>query len=260
MLPTRRGAPPIISQVSDPDARDYIRRVQAADGTPLELAIMRAVNALVAGVKADGDWANIENAWLFAGVRTLAGAAVPLKGSIAPTLVNFVSADYSRASGLLGDGVSKTVNLNINNTAFGTQNSKHAASWMTQISTVASQTITGNPIAGGTCLRTSAVTTQILARNNSSNNQIVAGNVAGFIGVNRSSASNQTLRADSVSSIAANNSALPGSISMYFMSQTGSINFYAGRGAFLSFGGSVDLARYQTRLAAFFAALAAANI
>lgn len=101
----------------DADAAAYIAAVESADGQALEAGIKDAINAFVGGCKADGIWTAIKAACILAGARTLAGALVPLVGS-APTNVGpFVSGDYNRKTGLLGNGSTKYLNTNRNNNA-----------------------------------------------------------------------------------------------------------------------------------------------
>jgi hypothetical protein len=111
--------------VTDPDANAYILAVEAADGQALETAVRAAINDFVVGCKADGIWPAIKASCILAGARTLTGALVPLVGA-APTNVNFVSGDYNRKTGLVGDGSTKYLNSNRNNNA-DPQDSNHNA-------------------------------------------------------------------------------------------------------------------------------------
>jgi hypothetical protein len=70
----------------------------------------------VKGCKADGIWDAIKASAILAGARTLDGALQPLVGS-APTNFNFISGDYNRTTGLVGDGATKYLNSNRNNNA-----------------------------------------------------------------------------------------------------------------------------------------------
>jgi hypothetical protein len=90
---------------------DYILRVEAADAAPLERPVRVAINALVLGLKADGVWARLGAACILAGARTLSGILTPLVGP-APSPANFVQADYSRRTGLAGNGSNKNLNSN----------------------------------------------------------------------------------------------------------------------------------------------------
>jgi hypothetical protein len=96
-------APPVIA---DPDVIAYIAAVEAADGDALEDAVKTAINGFVIALKATTGWAAFNTFLPIVGARTIAGAMVPLKGS-APIAQNFVAGDYSRKTGIKGDGISK---------------------------------------------------------------------------------------------------------------------------------------------------------
>jgi hypothetical protein len=102
---------PAVDYALDVDAADYIKRVEAADGQALELPIRLAIDAFVRGCKDDGIWPAIKASCILAGARTLSGALVPLVGT-APTNNNFVSGDYDRKMGLIGNGSTKYINSN----------------------------------------------------------------------------------------------------------------------------------------------------
>ena len=105
------SAPPL-----DADALAYITAVEAADAQTLETGVKAAINNFVVGCKADGIWAAIKASCILAGARTLSGALTPLRGA-APTNFNFVSADYNRKTGLVGNGSTKYLNSNRANNA-----------------------------------------------------------------------------------------------------------------------------------------------
>jgi hypothetical protein len=92
----------------DDDASTYIEAVEAADTQALETNTRYAINNFVIGCKQDGIWTAIKASCILAGARTLAGALVPLVGT-APTNFNFVSGDYNRKTGLVGDGSTKYI-------------------------------------------------------------------------------------------------------------------------------------------------------
>jgi hypothetical protein len=100
----------------DTDAQAYITAVETADGAALEEGVKTAINNFVVDCKADGIWSAIKASCILAGARTLNGALVPLAGT-APTNFNFVSGDYNRKTGLVGDGISKYLNSNRANNA-----------------------------------------------------------------------------------------------------------------------------------------------
>ena len=112
----------------DTDAQAYITAVEAEDGESLESGVKDAINAFVVGCKSDGIWDAIKASCILAGARTLDGALVPLVGS-APTNSNFVSGDYSRTTGLTGNGTTKQLNANRPGNA-DTQNNIHISSYL----------------------------------------------------------------------------------------------------------------------------------
>ena len=100
----------------DPDAQDYITRVEAADGEALETAVKDAINQLFIDIKAiSPDLANGEM-YLYQGVRTIQALEQPLftnfvangTGCVAG---NLTQGDYDRTTGLKGNGVDKQMLL-----------------------------------------------------------------------------------------------------------------------------------------------------
>jgi hypothetical protein len=128
----------------DPDALAYIAAVEAADTQALESGVKTAINTFVVGCKADGIWNAIVTSCIMAGARTVAGAIVPLRGN-APTNNNFVSGDYSRKLGLLGNDSTKhlATGYNNNDTTNFPQNDSHISCYVS-----ASQTDTGGVFVG----------------------------------------------------------------------------------------------------------------
>jgi len=114
----------------DPDAVDYFARIATA-GSSISANNQAAVNAFIVGCKADGIWSAIKASCFLAGPDDLAGALVPLVGP-APTNVggSFVSGDYNRTTGLLGDGSTKVLNANRNNNDDPRDN-HHQSVWVT---------------------------------------------------------------------------------------------------------------------------------
>jgi hypothetical protein len=96
----------------DSDAATYLAAVEMADNAPLEVGVRTAINNFIKSCKADGIWSVIKSAGIMAGARTLAGALVPLKGP-SPINYNFVSGDYNRKTGLIGDGLTKYLDTNM---------------------------------------------------------------------------------------------------------------------------------------------------
>ena len=117
----------------DADAVAYIAAVESADGEPLESSTRQAIQDFVAGCKYDGIWDSIAAAGILSGARTLTGALIPLKGA-APTNVSFLSGDYSRATGLIGNKTNKYLNLNRLDTA-ETLDDAHMSVYITEANT-----------------------------------------------------------------------------------------------------------------------------
>ena len=106
---------------ADADVNAYITAVEAADGQLLETGVRDAINDFIVGCKADGIWSAIKASCILMGARTLSGALTPLVGT-APTNVNFVSGDYNRKTGLVGNGSTKYLSSGRANNADGQNN------------------------------------------------------------------------------------------------------------------------------------------
>jgi hypothetical protein len=134
-------------QPMDPDAAAYITAVETADNQALEERVKIAIDNFVLGCKADGIWSAIKASCILAGARTLNGALTPLVGT-APTSFNFVSGDYNRKTGLVGDGSTKYLDSNRNNNA-DPQNSKHLAIYANnQTAITETTTLVANSVVG----------------------------------------------------------------------------------------------------------------
>jgi hypothetical protein len=86
--------------------------VEIADAQALEGGVKRAIDQFVRGCKKDGIWDAIKASCILAGARTLAGALVPLKGTAPTNNGPFVSGDYNRETGLVGNGSTKYLDSN----------------------------------------------------------------------------------------------------------------------------------------------------
>lgn len=103
-LPQQRG----IGRSVDADAAAWGAAVVANGGT-YSAATLAAVSAFCISAKASNYWSKLNRINLFCGDQ-LAAALVPLKvggGSATETNVNFVSGDYTEATGLTGNGSTK---------------------------------------------------------------------------------------------------------------------------------------------------------
>lgn len=187
-LPVNR----IKNRLFDPDARDYILRVEAADGERLESQVRGAINAFVLGCKADGIWTSLVTSCIMAGARTVAGAITPLVGN-APTNNNFVIGDYSRTLGLLSNDSNKylATGYNTADTTNFPQNNCHLACYVSVSQTDSGGTLLGGPTGAGNRLFLQYnTTTNIQARNRGT---VAGSNILaplGFQGTSRNNSAN----------------------------------------------------------------------
>jgi hypothetical protein len=252
----------VISKVFtyDTDAGNYIQAVEgpAGDNQSLEPAVRQAINNFVIGCKQDGIWSAIKASCILAGARTLSGALAPLVGT-APTNNNFVSGDYNRKTGLVGNGSTKYLNSNY---AFPTnlQNNCHLAGFMSAVDTV------GVAVGGyGDAFASGSYITSRSARlYQDSNSTFIPSDTTttGFRGVSRSSASSYLYRR-----AGSNETANIASFAVTHEAQgvfarrrnTGSYDsFTDARLAFYSIGESIDLAKLDARVTALITAFGAA--
>jgi hypothetical protein len=245
--------------IDDPDAAVYVAAVEAADGEALETATKVAIHSFVKGCKADGIWPAIKASCILAGARTLAGALVPLVGS-APTNVNFVSGDYNRKAGLVGNGSTKYLNSNRLSSA-DPQDSFHlsmsvstAASSGTQMYIGGQTTLPNDMYRDGANLivrsRTALVTTYASQ-----------GSATGFIGHSRAVAASFTSRLGGAtqSNSSSSSSSTGANIFVFARNNNGSLSLPTdARLAFYSIGESLDLALLDTRVTDLINAIGAA--
>jgi hypothetical protein len=256
----------VISKVFtyDTDAGNYIQAVEAADGQALEPATRQAINNFVIGCKQDGIWNAIKASCILSGARTLNGALQPLAGT-APTPVSFVSGDYNRKTGLVGNRSSKYLNSNRNNNA-DPQNNCHLSIYLSALDTGDTSTLpafymgavtTLNNVGGSSLGRFQG---QSYARLKDGDlNQV--GEAVGLLGGSRSSSSNRTTRSNKVSTSATSNSNSPntGNIFVFVRNVDGNPELYSNaRLAFYSIGESLDLALLDARVTALITAFGVA--
>jgi hypothetical protein len=255
-VPTKAGR----SVVSDADAEAYLLAVEAADLQPIEDAVAVAINNFVVGCKADGIWSAIKASCILAGARTLSGALVPLVGT-APTPVSFVSGDYNRTTGLVGNGTTKFLNTNRANNA-DPQNSKHICVFMSQHSTRDATRYAISAGAGSTQCNLITNSTQRIYRVNSGAASGVftdSSTTDGFWGASRGASTSFFYRYAGSTTSSTNNSngnttALFG---VYARDANGTPSFN-GRLSFYSVGENLDLSALDTRVSNLMNALAAA--
>ena len=249
---------------ADSDAAAYVAAVESADAASLEDGVKSAIDALFVGLKADGEWNAFGVFRIYAGPRTLAGCAVPAKG-VAPTLVNFVSGDLNRETGLVGDAASKYINQNRDNGTDG-QNDRQQWTWAT---TLHSDGVirylfgVGLNTSGGQMYR-------CRPSDNSSARRCVGASgsnstfpSAGLIGVSRSGSASYVSRENATSTTytVASVSPLAGDLYSMATNSGGAIGFGSHRVAFDCIGAAwTSPANIESRINTYLAAIAAAIV
>ena len=257
MSMARQGAKNV---AADPDARAYINAVRNADGGRyMEPGVQRAINDFVIGCKADGIWSSIKACCILAGARTLAGALTPLVGT-APTNFNFVSGDYSRNTGLKGNGTNKRIDTGRAGNADG-QDDMHAAVY---VSTVQSGALQRSYISDGGFSGQSGQThlipagTSLVTRSRSSTAQVTsARNAAGFIGLSRSQSGEYVIRGNGQNSTLSQQSAAP-QLNTFSVFSVAAVTYSDAEIAFYSVGSSLTLSTLGSRVQTLVTAIGAA--
>jgi hypothetical protein len=249
----------------DAAAAAYIAAVEAADGQSLEAGVKTAINAFVVGCKADGIWDAIKASCILSGARTLSGALVPLAGT-GPTNINFVSGDYDRKTGLVGNGSTKYLNSN-RTTNSDPQNNKHLGIY---VSTGDSKP-SGFPFysSGGGAgvvgiIRDASTNTLGFYASNVPDPLLIAdqGNTTGFKGVFRNNASTISGRTGGTTTSRSSMSTaetITSNIVVFADNYLNTIGNYSNaRLAFYSIGEALDLALLDARVTTIISAYAAA--
>ena len=243
---------------ADADVVAYILAVESADGQQLESGVISAVDAFISGCKSDGIWSAIKASCLLAGARTLTGALVPLVGT-APTNSNFVTADYNRKTGLIGNGTTKYLNPQRAINA-DPQNSHHYGVNVTVVGTSdTNRGLIGNPVGTG-C--NNYIITQsggtLYSYNRNPGLQISGqGNTSGYKGTTRSASNSWAIRSGGSNTNLTNGSSVTNS-SAFGIFARGTTSFSNARISFYSIGEHLDLALLDTRVSNLMTALAVA--
>jgi len=239
----------------EPEAQDYIERVERAEGQATESDVRIAINDFVRGCKIDGTWNAIKSSCIMAGARTLTGALVPLVGT-APTNFNFVGGDYDRKTGLLGNGSTKYLNSNRPSNA-DPQNSKHLSVY---VSTSPANSTNQYVIGGGSGLSFDDIgylfiqgNTGITTYSRSVGGDRVANStsITGLLGISRASSAQYSAIIEKISTPYSRASATPGStpLTVFADNTGGNVSFYSNcRLAFYSMGEALDLALLDNRV------------
>jgi len=223
----------------------------------LERAVAQAIDSFVIGCKADGIWSAVKASCILMGARTLAGALTPLVGT-APTNNNFVSGDYNRKTGLVGNASTKFLNSNRSANA-DPLNNCHAAVYA---STVASsfQMYFGGETANAYDAFRNGANANGRSRGGSAGT-LGTGATAGLIAHSRAAAGTFVFRAGGSQQTVTSTSGTADNASIYVFARNvaGSLNLPTdARIAFYSIGESLTLSALDSRVSSLYAAIAAA--
>jgi hypothetical protein len=254
---------PIASRLalpSDADARAYVLAVNSADGQPLEKPVVEAIGAFVEGCKADGIWSAIKASCILMGARTLSGALTPLVGSAPTNNGPFVSGDYGRKTGLVGNGSTKYLNSNRAVNA-DPQNNQHAAVYVQTLpGAIDNAFLAGGTGSGRTNLARGS-TGSLFTASQAQIGTTTAMASAGFVGVSRSVSGSYERRVGGATDTVARDSQTPFSGSFMVLGRntaSGVDQFSDARLAFYSIGESLNLALLDTRVTNLYNAIGAA--
>lgn len=242
----------------DEAALAYIAAVESADGAALEDGVKSAINNFIRGCKEDGIWTALKSSCILAGARTLSGALVPLVGT-APTNNNFVSADYNRKTGLIGNGTTKRIST-INNNLLS-QNNNHIFLRITEPDQRLSCGIMGTnlSVTGGTSIRQDNATSFPFASMSFGTSGMSSSNnfFTGGCGLNRNNSADFSGMINGNIQLATRASQVPVSQVIQVFS-IGTSRYTTSRSSFYSMGAAVNLTLLNARVSALMTALAAA--
>lgn len=180
------------SPTYDADAAAWIAAVETADGAALETGVKTAMNQLVLDLKANSLWTPIQTMVVKMGARTLSGALIDIKNPGSSwTNNNFVSGDYNRTTGLIGNASNKYLDSGRANSA---DNRNNSAKW-TYVTTLATglnyyYMSSGAGVTGGDAFRRASATLLDCWSRSSTASSNVSANALGLIGINRDNGSN----------------------------------------------------------------------
>ena len=258
-VPTR------VAPAGDPDVLAYIAAVEAADGQSLEEGVATAFTDFIVGCKTDGIWSALKASCILAGAKTLAGALVPLVGS-SPTNNNFVSGDYNRSTGLVGNGSTKYLDSNRSADSDG-QNDSHLSAYQRAASSgirtlIGCYRTTSSPVVNSALLTNGTAYFPRLNNSTSNMSNQLKGNTIGLFGATRSSSSNYQYKSGTGSVTTLNiTSSAPAALNHYVFAANLDGSLYSVHGARISFysiGSNIDLALLDTRVSNLMTDLAAA--
>lgn len=241
----------------DTDAEAYLIAVETADNASLEYGVRQAITKFIIDCKTDGNWTAIKAACILCGARTLSGALVPLVGT-SPTNNNFVSGDYSRTLGLLGNGTTKWLNSNRNNNA-DPQNSHHMATYISVAGGSDKVYIGAGAATNETGASNFGPTGSLLfTRSRNSGQQNAGTTQAGFICISREASGSYMFRNNQTTSTLTVASQTPANANIGVLAATNGAYPAPARIAYYSIGEAVTLSTLDSRVTTMMTSIQAA--
>jgi hypothetical protein len=246
----------VLANITTPESLAYIAAVEQADGAFLEEEVKQAIHAFVVGCKLDGTWPAIKASCILAGARTLTGALVPLMGT-APTNFNFVSGDYNRKTGLVGDGSTKQLDSGYAASSLSLNNHHLSVYASTVAEASGARAYIGENSNTSVLIYRSSTSLIMRSATISTAATGLSATAAGLIGLSRTASESFTARAGATNATRNNSSVSIGSNAIFLFSRGGSL-YSAARIAFYSIGESLNLALLDARVTDLINAFAAA--
>lgn len=245
---------------TDPDALDYILRVETADSQSLENGVKKAIDDFFICLKDEGIFDDIKTGCILAGARTIEGALETLVGTNSPS-TGFTQSAYDRKIGIKGDSSNIINSDRPSNT--DPQNDHHVAVYQTEpMSNETQRSLFG----AGTTVQFGSVQAIGDTRNTTNQNNWIfrmrssssftttnttapARDYVGFIGVSRSSSANFNIRVNSTNfntSIASQNPRTTNTVIFGRGTPASPAIQTDARIAFYSIGEATDLTKLET--------------
>jgi hypothetical protein len=224
--------------------------------------LVDAIDAFIVGCKNDAIWDAIKACCIMAAWDGLTPALLPLKGA-APTNNNFVSGDYNRETGLVGNGSTKYLDSNRNNNA-DPQNDNHQSIWINTAQTIFSGGAyigVGTNSIGATHIGANFFEAFVRSRSSVIFNASGKGGMVGFAGVSRNSDTSFTYRFSKSNASVSISSQTPMNANCFVFGRNdgGVVSLPCnGRLSFYSIGESLDLVLLDSRVSTLMTAIGAA--
>jgi hypothetical protein len=194
----------------DPDAQNYISRVELADGASLETAVKDAMNQLVLDLKANSLWTPQVYTLPGSGPRTLAGGLVPLQDTGASGSFGTVNWDRKTGFSCSANTTAVTLPASLTEQTVGSQDDVSMSAWITQASGVNTYYCGSNYVE---FRRATTRNAQFRCRSATGNSTGTNSDGTGFRGISRSGSTNYTRRINGSSTTVTQASSAPLAVS-----------------------------------------------